>query len=310
MCPSSTFPSPKLEFGEQPKVAPNIRTMSEANCPSYTNSRPALTSRPRSGAPAQGRDSIPLPGLPGADGEASRSTRLFNAGHVLNNPVKYQDPSGNCPRPPEGWGPAICVSLFIAPGEVSAGPFRLHGDGRGFQSDSDPGASRGYIWISPDGSKYEPHMNSSAYIFPASSSGHDFEWWVEPSDSNSWTVTTYDGGYITIDFDLVIAGILDESGSAPHINGSITFHVNADGTISYSFSRDGFPWAEAYYYDENGNVITIFQDPAVRGEPQDLFAIEPGLSWPASWVETVQSWIIGDPSPSEEDALCYPGEPC
>lgn len=34
------------------------------------------------------------------------------------------------------------------------------------------------------------------------------------------------------------------------------------------------PWAEAYYHDGKGGVQTIFQRPAVRGNPEDLNAIE------------------------------------
>jgi hypothetical protein len=66
---------------------------------------------------------------------------------------------------------------------------------------------------------------------------------------------------------------------APHINGTITFQPDGQGGWQSSFTRDGFPWAEAYYHDGKGNVQTIFQDPAVRGNPHDLFAIEPGMNW-------------------------------
>ncbi|GAB4582091.1 MAG: hypothetical protein Fur0022_48440 [Anaerolineales bacterium] len=230
--------------------------------------------------------------------------------YTRNNPLKYTDPDGHCPRPPDGWGPAICVALFIEPSRISAGPFTLHGDGRSFSPDSDPGASRGYIWVSPDGTQYEAHMNPSAYIIPASTSGIDAYWYVEPSDKNTWTVTASENGYITIEYDLVISGILDSTGAAPHINGSITFRVNADGSIDYSYDRDGFPWAEAYYYDENGNVHTIFLDPAIRGNPYDLFGIEPNQGVPSQASQLIQGTGLGSPLTSSDDTLCTSGGPC
>ena len=76
--------------------------------------------------------------------------------------------------------------------------------------------------------------------------------------------------------DLVVSGPLDKMNAAPHINGAMTFRPDGKGGWQSSFTRDGFPWAEAYYHDGKGNVQTIFQDPAVRGNPHDLFAIEPG----------------------------------
>ena len=38
--------------------------------------------------------------------------------------------------------------------------------------------------------------------------------------------------------------------------------------------RDGYPWAEAYYYDGKGNVETIFTRPAINDNPENLNALE------------------------------------
>ncbi|MFZ1398424.1 MAG: RHS repeat-associated core domain-containing protein, partial [Candidatus Promineifilaceae bacterium] len=70
--------------------------------------------------------------------------------YVYNNPINYADPDGHCPRPSEDLGAIICVSLFIEPSQLNAGPFLVHGDGRSFQIDSSPEASRGYIWVNPE----------------------------------------------------------------------------------------------------------------------------------------------------------------
>jgi len=64
------------------------------------------------------------------------------------------------------------------------------------------------------------------------------------------------------------------------------------GRWESSFTRDGFPWAEAYYHDGKGNVQTILQDPAVRVAPHDLFAIEPGMNWKKSAIRFGQEKIL------------------
>jgi hypothetical protein len=118
-------------------------------------------------------------------------------------------------------------------------------------------------------------------------------------------VSVSENRVITVEYDLVIAGILDSFGAAPHINGTMAFRVNRDGTIDYNFERDNYPWAEAYYYDGKGNSTIIFRDAAARENPLDLFAIEPNpglIATPLKWVldqfkyttvniRTNQKWI-------------------
>jgi hypothetical protein len=186
-------------------------------------------------------------------------------------------------------GAAICFALFIKPDRVAALGYTLHGDGRDFSSDSDPGASRGYIWIPvADPSQWEAHMNQTGYIRPLYGDQNDWgvpaelgEWvdWKGPSEHNKWIVTADDKGEIIVRYDLIIAGDLEST--AAHINGVVIFLPNGDGGYHVVGDRDGFPWAEAYYYDGKGHVQTIFQRPALsgnNGDPFDLFAIEPYTS--------------------------------
>jgi RHS repeat-associated protein len=234
--------------------------------------------------------------------------------YARGNPMRLVDPTGHCPAPPASMGPALCVALFIQPDQVQAGPFTLQGDGRTFDSDSDPSQSRGYAWISLNTDQVETHMNPSTYIFPASVVGHEAYLETEASTQNQWVVNRGEHGEITVQYNLVVSGPLEQTGTAPHINGSITFRPDSKGNYTYAFERDGFPWAEAYYHDGQGGVQTIFQDSAVNGDPFDLFAIEPDLRW---YKPIVISYIFqrvqqgrppaasNTPSPS-----CQPGSPC
>jgi hypothetical protein len=190
------------------------------------------------------------------------------------------------------------MALFIEPTTVNAGLLTVHGDGRSFQSDSDTGASRGYIWIDIAAGTWETHMNPSGYILPGNLLGPGMDWvrYFDPSESNVWDVSI-DGNLITVTYDLVISGPLELTGTAPHINGEVQFTINEDGSIGYTFNRDGFPWAEAYLYEGNQTAI-IFQDAAVRGNPHDLFGIEPNIKPPASAIRWIQNRLYGEPQVS------------
>ena len=210
-------------------------------------------------------DSVTPPGSQG----------LNRYAYGLNNPVKYTDPNGHCPAMPGGYS-GICFALFIKPDRISAGPFSLHGDGRDFEYGSDPDASRAYLWINLDQNSFDPHANPSGYIWQT------LDWtgaviderieWFKPSDQNRWDVQFGDDGSVTVTYDLVLSGYLENA--AAHINGTIVFKPDGKGGYTSSGNRDGFPWGEAYYRDVDGRIRTVFQRPAVRGDPYDLSAIE------------------------------------
>ncbi len=196
------------------------------------------------------------------------------------NPLRYNDPTGHCPAPDEDMGAIICVALFIEPSTIEAGGITVGGDGRSFDNDSDPAASRGWAWIDANTGEFvqPPHMNPSKY--PTAGPLQYRE--TPPSEVNTWAASMDESGVIILDYDLVLSGSLELY--APHINGTVSFAPNDKGSYDTSFKRDGFPWAEAYYHDGEGNVETLFQDPAIRGNPHDLFAIEPSLaSRPLKW---------------------------
>ncbi|MCS6848896.1 MAG: hypothetical protein RMN52_14415 [Anaerolineae bacterium] len=82
----------------------------------------------------------------------------------------------------------------------------------------------------------------------------------------------------------------------------------AGGYAAYG-ERDGFPWAEAYYHDGKGRVQTIFQRQAMRGNPEDLNAIEKqyGLfEKPGHWA---RSKFFPGKQP-QRDEMCIPSKPC
>jgi hypothetical protein len=246
---------------------------------------------------------------------------------VFNNPLKLVDPDGHCPAPPASMGPAICMALFIAPSsvDVAGGAETLHGDGRGFSSNSDPSKSRGYIWISVSEDKQQSSMSPTGYLFDGiehidKPSGNAF-WkmpghteWVEPSSQNVWTVTRGKHGEVTVTYDLVLAGFLQDI--APHINGTITFWPDGQGGYEAEGERDGFPWAEAYYHDGKGRVKTIFQRPAINGDPENLNALGDGFI--QGMFHPFRPFYLGrdlffaskNPQVDYITPSCVPGRPC
>jgi RHS repeat-associated protein len=227
--------------------------------------------------------------------------------YVLNNPLRYTDPSGHCPAPPKGFGPAICFALFIKPPTISVSIFSvtlstLHGDGRDFSPDSDPKASRVWVWISVDQAKHTVGVNPTGYYKDGSIE------WTPPSAQNKIEVSRGREGEINVSYDLVLSGKLEDI--APHINGSITFVPDRKkgGYTAYG-ERDGFPWAEAYYHDGKGRVQTIFQRPALRGNPHDLKALET-YDFSKKPLHTLQRLQTLTEGPPRLDTLCVPGRPC
>ncbi|MBX3015507.1 MAG: RHS repeat-associated core domain-containing protein [Caldilineaceae bacterium] len=69
------------------------------------------------------------------------------------NPMRYNDPTGHCPKPPDKYANVICVAGFIPTKESEGAPgswIVYQGDGRDFSSDSTGQSSRFYFWINAD----------------------------------------------------------------------------------------------------------------------------------------------------------------
>ena len=215
--------------------------------------------------------------------------------YTRGNPLRYRDPDGHCPKPPKSRGPTICIAMFIKPPEVLIGPLTGGGDDRGFSTDSDPRKSRAYVWVSLNSNEVELYANPTTFLRPAFTVPnaiipddpmprgvtHVPEEWtpVGPSDANSVVVTRRSTVYsqtIHVSLDLVLAGL--PIWASPHINAEILLYTNREGQWEALWDRDGYPWAEANYYDGEGNVQIIFRDPAVRGEISDLAAIEEDMN--------------------------------
>jgi RHS repeat-associated protein len=201
--------------------------------------------------------------------------------YAIDNPVNLIDTAGSCPRPPTNENPVLCIALFISPKFVAMPFATLGGDDRSFAPESNPQSSRGYIWINLATKTFDSHVNQTTYILTNPSKLElttPEEIPQGPSEENEWNVYWIDDSTFIVDYDLVLGGWLGEWG-APHINGVMNFHINNDGSISYGVRRDGYPWAEGYVYSPDGSVEPLFQDPAVRGNPIDLLAIEldPGI---------------------------------
>jgi RHS repeat-associated protein len=232
--------------------------------------------------------------------------------YVRFNPLKYTDPSGHCPTPPASLGLTICMALFIQPSTIAAGPYLLHGDGRTFDSNSAPAASRGFIWIPvAEPANFHAQMNPSGYIGYEGYMKEVTQFYA-PSTENKWSVSSGRNGTIHVEYDLVISGPLNFF--APHINGTVHFVPNQDGSYEALFERDGFPWAEAYYHNGKGEVRSIFKAPAVRGDPEDLNAVEKSygfLEKPGHWLRRSPLNFIKRPDPYPQiDTLCQKGKPC
>jgi RHS repeat-associated protein len=199
--------------------------------------------------------------------------------YALGNPIRYVDPSGHCPAPPEGSGRVICFALFIAPPRmpVAGGVWTLHGDNRSFSSNSNPDASRLWMWLNVDEGTVTIGIAPSGYlrreVVGGYAVGSEYMEWHEPSSQNKVTISLDEDGYYVVNYDVVLSGPLENI--APRLNGTVVFAPDGLGGYTGKGVRDGFPWAEAYYHDGKGNVQTLFKRSAILGDPENLNAIEP-----------------------------------
>jgi hypothetical protein len=212
---------------------------------------------------------VPEPGYPQA----------FNRyAFVYNNPLKYTDPSGHCPKPPKEYGNVICVAGFI-PVARSAVPdvqafimgmlglgseirFFFEGDDRSFSYDSSKdaygtGGSRFWIWINADtGEILNPGGKASVHETCRVNGAC-----TEPRDDyNRITPVMNDDGTISLDIRIVCSdnSIYCVNGTND-VNASLTFVRNDKGGYDAQVSADSFPNLEAYYWSSGQLRQTVLQ---------------------------------------------------
>ncbi|MFZ2488336.1 MAG: hypothetical protein WAZ19_09460 [Anaerolineae bacterium] len=196
--------------------------------------------------------------------------------YVLNNPLRYSDPSGHCPQPSGQYANAniICVAGFIAT-ETSTGiPFLVffQGDGRDFSSASDKHGSRFWLWLNANtGEIIERYVHPTQRVSgpngepigdpsPPRNQPHDNELLERLLGSNQFATTRSDDGSITLSYHVVCSDPICNNGLAP--DGVITFRPDGRGSFAASGKVNQFPNLEAYHWNDGtlqGDFIIRFQ---------------------------------------------------
>src|SRR5262249_45830668 len=120
----------------------------------------------------------------------------------------------------------------------------------------------------------------------------------EPPPGNRVQVFRGDDATIRVTYDVSISGPIE--GTAPRLNGEVTFTPDGQGGYTTSGRRDGFPWMEAYYVDARGTATRLAERPALRGDPMDLHAIEEQRSFLGTLHYEWNRRVLGNPPRSDE----------
>jgi len=207
--------------------------------------------------------------------------------YARDNPTLYADPNGLCPAPQVGTGKVICIDLFIQTPTIVFG--LGFGDGRGFDANSAPGKSRGYVYLYLDDRDIllfeEPHIdNPSCTTIGCFGPYPEYNEFLvtqlhrgQPIDV-TWSLLNGFSGFLRCEFATLLsllgerflvfrlASTASEATSyvfLSEINGSLSLSINAEGDWELaSLDRDPYPSLEIYYYEEGELLYTIAQ----RGE--------------------------------------------
>jgi len=218
--------------------------------------------------------------------------------YVLNNPLKYSDPSGHCPKPPPGYANVICVAGFI-PTKVSEAPFKnFSGDDRDFSSNSNPegktGSSRFWVWIDADTGSIIPYTDSKGYTHKNGvvHDTYDADTGEVYSQDESWNTiqtTKNKDGSITLYYHVLCAHRSPLCEMGP--DGTITFHPNASGSYDTSVDIDAFPNVEAYHWQKGGLVNPfLFRIQAFSKEDRDRGSAN---GWTSLNMSPPFKWLLG-----------------
>ncbi len=161
--------------------------------------------------------------------------------YVWNNPFRYVDPDGRCPRPAEG-DDTVCVALFIK----AESALLLRGDGRDFSADSEPGRSRVFVHVNVEKQTFSATVNASCFTGGS----------CKPAlKTNDVAVAFSESGGFTLTVQArnsILPG--------PSIDATFTFSPDGRGGFSTLVDRDAYPSAEAYLW-HGGQAKPLFQLP-------------------------------------------------
>ncbi len=175
--------------------------------------------------------------------------------YVFNNPLKYSDPTGHCPKPPSNSGSVICFEGFIPTRYSTAIPGlkTYTGDDRSFSSDSCYKCSRFWVWIdtetgnigNPEG---EPFVNETC---PATGDC------LQPDKVyNKITSTKNPDSSITVEYEVRCA---EQPFCAFGPEGKVTFTPNKFDNFDTKGKTEAFPNLAAYHYRNGERVSTLFE---------------------------------------------------
>jgi hypothetical protein len=142
-------------------------------------------------------------------------------GFAGGDPVTFSDPFGLCPsQMPKG---TICLDFFIERKSVMG----FRGDGRTFDRNAPPDASRMQVLIFPN---HKVTLNASQSCGPTGC--HD------PSSRNSAQLTEGSNG----SFSVAVKGVNSAAwGAAPSVDATITFTPDGSGGFTTHGSRNQMP---------------------------------------------------------------------
>jgi RHS repeat-associated protein len=203
--------------------------------------------------PLIGRFISPDTIVPGAG-----NSQAFNRyAYTFNNPMRYTDPSGHCPKP-TGPGAIICIAAFIPTAFSNAGPKSYTGDDRSFSSNSQPDQSRMWMWVDAKSGE----VLQVSFHDTVSETGTVYRWKDNPRKNHSYVDSSKSlDGTINVRYAFYCADPDLTCAAGPKGEMSIKPVRDKSGRVTRfagSLRARPFPNLEAYYWEDGKLVATIF----------------------------------------------------
>ena len=195
--------------------------------------------------------------------------------YVLNNPLRFTDPTGHCPSPTSGNGytedgSVICLAGFI-PTTFSEAPFGIIflGDDRDFSSSSHTDQSRFWIWIDvASGEIINSYIHPTIAVNDVVLARLDGGPWGQctgtvctyatlPDSINQITSSLAEDGTIHITYSVLCSHPICLGGPGP--DGWVDFIPDGEGGFRTRGSVERFPNLEAYHWKNGQLQSTLFQ---------------------------------------------------